>query len=210
MEHIQIFKIIIALMVLINPLSAAPIFLSLTPYNSARERRKIAQTASITVVITICIFALVGDLILRFLNISIGSFQVGGGILILLIAIAMMNAQPNPTKHNPEEAQEAGQRTSIAVVPLAIPMLIGPGSISTVIIYASTAKNWWGVAEIMLAGLVVSIVCYVGMLAATKLSKLLGATGINIINRIMGMVLAAVSIEIIAGGLKNLFPNLFN
>ena len=178
-------------MVLINPLSAAPIFLSLTPYNSARERRKIAQTASITVAITICIFALVGD-------------------LILLIAIAMMNAQPNPTKHNEEEAQEAGQRTSIAVVPLAIPMLIGPGSISTVIIYASTAKNWWGVAEIMLAGLVVSIVCYVGMLAATKLSKLLGATGINIINRIMGMVLAAVSIEIIAGGLKNLFPNLFN
>ena len=191
-------------MVLINPLSAAPIFLSLTPYNSARERRKIAQTASITVAITICIFALVGDLILRFLNISIGSFQVGGGILILLIAIAMMNAQPNPTKHN-----EEGQRNSIAVVPLAIPMLIGPGSISTVIIYASTAKNWWGIAEIMLAGLVVSIVCYVGMLAATKLSKLLGATGINIINRIMGMVLAAVSIEIIAGGLKNLFPNLF-
>lgn len=209
MEHLQIFKIIIALMVLVNPLSAAPIFLSLTPYNSARERRKIAQTASLTVVIAIALFTILGDMILKVLNISIGSFQVGGGILILLIAIAMMNAQPNPTKHNPEEAQEAGTRNNIAVVPLAIPMLIGPGSISTVIIYSSTASSWWGKAEIIIAGAVVACVCYAGMLAATQLSKLLGATGINIINRIMGMVLAAVSIEIIAGGLKNLFPNLF-
>lgn len=209
MEHLQVFKIIIALMVLINPLSAAPIFLSLTPYNSARERRKIAQTASLTVVIAIALFTILGDMILKVLNISIGSFQVGGGILILLIAIAMMNAQPNPTKHNPEEAQEAGTRNNIAVVPLAIPMLIGPGSISTVIIYSSTASSWWGKAEIIMAGMVVAGVCYAGMLAATQLSKLLGATGINIINRIMGMVLAAVSIEIIAGGLKNLFPNLF-
>ncbi|AUZ03921.1 MULTISPECIES: MarC family protein [Vitreoscilla] len=209
MEHLQVFKIIIALMVLINPLSAAPIFLSLTPYNSARERRKIAQTASLTVVIAIALFTILGDMILKVLNISIGSFQVGGGILILLIAIAMMNAQPNPTKHNPEEAQEAGTRNNIAVVPLAIPMLIGPGSISTVIIYSSTASSWWGKAEIIIAGAVVACVCYAGMLAATQLSKLLGATGINIINRIMGMVLAAVSIEIIAGGLKNLFPNLF-
>ena len=207
MEHLQLFKIIIALMVLINPLSAAPIFLSLTPYNSAKERRKIAQTASLTVVIAIALFTLLGDVILKVLNISIGSFQVGGGILILLIAIAMMNAQPNPTKHNPEEAQEAGQRNNIAVVPLAIPMLIGPGSISTVIIYSSTASSWWGKMEIIVAGMIVALVCYSGMLAASRLSQLLGATGINIINRIMGMVLAAVSIEIIAGGLKNLFPN---
>ncbi len=205
---VEIFKILIALLVLVNPLGAMPIFLSLTPYQNSSERRRIAKTAAITVAVTIAIFALLGDMILRALNISIGSFQVGGGILILLIAIAMMNAKPHPTKTTQEEEFEAGSRDSIAVVPLAIPMMIGPGSISTVIIYASTAARWQQIAQIIIAGLIVALLCYIAMVAATRVSKILGTTGINIINRVMGMILAAVSIEIISAGLKNLFPML--
>ena len=204
----EIFKILIALLVLVNPLGAMPIFLGLTPYQNSAERRRIAKTAAITVAVTITIFALLGDMILRVLNISIGSFQVGGGILILLIAIAMMNAKPHPTKTTQEEEFEAGSRDSIAVVPLAIPMLIGPGSISTVIIYSSTAAHWQQIAQIIIAGLIVAVLCYIAMVAATRVSKILGTTGINIINRVMGMILAAVSIEIISAGLKNLFPML--
>ncbi len=202
----EIIKILIALLVLVNPISAVPMFLSLTHDNTRSERQKIARTATIAIFLGIVFFAVAGNGLLHMLNISIGAFQVGGGILVLLIAIAMMNAKPNPTKTNDEEHMEAENKESVAVVPLAIPLLIGPGSISTVIIYASAAKNWWGIAQIILAGAIVAVLCYLAMLFADRLTRVLGQTGINIINRVMGMLLAALSVEIIVAGVKALFP----
>lgn len=202
----EIIKILIALLVLVNPISAVPMFLSLTHDNTRSERQKIARTATIAIFIGIVFFAVAGNGLLHMLNISIGAFQVGGGILVLLIAIAMMNAKPNPTKTNDEEHMEAESKESVAVVPLAIPLLIGPGSISTVIIYASAAKNWWGITQIILAGAIVAVLCYLAMLFADRLTRVLGQTGINIINRVMGMLLAALSVEIIVAGVKALFP----
>lgn len=202
----EIIKILIALLVLVNPISAVPMFLSLTHDNTRSERQKIARTATIAIFLGIVFFAVAGNGLLHMLNISIGAFQVGGGILVLLIAIAMMNAKPNPTKTNDEEHMEAESKESVAVVPLAIPLLIGPGSISTVIIYASAAKNWWGIAQIILAGAIVAVLCYLAMLFADRLTRVLGQTGINIINRVMGMLLAALSVEIIVAGVKALFP----
>jgi multiple antibiotic resistance protein len=133
---------------------------------------------------------------------------VGGGLLVMLIAIALMNAQPAPTKNTAEETVEAQNRASIAVVPMAIPLLTGPGTISTVIIYASTSKTILQLGSLIVAGLVVAATCYVAMVFATPISRLLGQTGINILNRVMGMLLAAVSVEIIVDGLYRLFPQL--
>ncbi|MDO5686414.1 MAG: MarC family protein [Neisseria sp.] len=204
----EIIKILIALLVLVNPISAVPIFLSLTQDNSRPQRHRIARTATIAIFLGIVFFAVAGNGLLKMLNISIGAFQVGGGILVLLIAISMMNAKPHPTKTNDEEHLEAESKESVAVVPLAIPLLIGPGSISTVIIYASAARNWWGIAQIILAGAVVAVACYLAMISADRLTQVLGKTGINIINRVMGMLLAALSVEIIVAGIKALFPML--
>ncbi|RXZ42533.1 MarC family protein [Crenobacter cavernae] len=204
----DIAKIVIALLVLVNPLGAVPLFISLTPHSSQTERKKIAKTAAISVAIVIGLFALVGEGLLRFLGISIGSFQVGGGLLVMLIAIALMNAKPNPTKTTDEEREEAESRTNIAVVPMAIPLLTGPGTISTVIIYATTAKTVWQVGSLVVAGMVVASTCYVAMTLATPISRLLGQTGINIVNRVMGMLLAAVSVEIVVDGIYRLFPML--
>ena len=213
----QISKLILAFMVLINPFGALSIFLDLTRNNSTKERRKVAQIASLTVLVTICIFTLSGGALLKLLGISVGSFQVGGGILVLLIAISMMNGNNNPAKPDVgiKESNEitiqpgkSSQIGAIAVVPLAIPMMIGPGGISTVVIYASAAKDYQDTLSILAAGFLISLICYLILMAAARVSKWLGETGLTILNRIMGMLLAAVSIEIIVAGLKNLFPQL--
>ncbi|MCW3479160.1 NAAT family transporter [Neisseriaceae bacterium JH1-16] len=205
---LEIAKIFIALLVLVNPLGAIPIFISLTPTADQAERKKIAKTTALAVAIVLVLFALVGDTLLRFLGISIGSFQVGGGLLVMLIAIALMNAKPAPTKTTKVEREEAEAKTNIAVVPMAIPLLTGPGTISTVIIYASTAHSWKQVVFLIVSSLLVAITCYGALVLASPLSRLLGQTGINIVNRVMGMLLAAVSVEIIVDGVYRLFPQL--
>ncbi|UOO81452.1 MarC family protein [Uruburuella testudinis] len=215
---LEVSKVILAFMVLINPFSALSIYLDLTRNHSTRERRKIAQIAAATVLIAITLFTLSGGWLLKLLGISVGSFQVGGGILVLLIAISMMSGNDNPAKPDvgTEESNEitiqqpksSQNIAAVAVVPLAIPMMIGPGGISTVIIYASSAKTYWDILSILAAGFIISLICYTTLLAASRVSKVLGETGLTILNRIMGMLLAAVSVEIIVAGLKNLFPQL--
>ncbi|OSI18794.1 MarC family protein [Neisseria dentiae] len=217
MIGMEIGKLILAFMVLINPFGALSIYLDLTRNLSTRERRKVAQMASLTVLIAITAFTLTGGVMLRLFGISVGAFQVGGGILVLLIAISMMNQGNNPAKPDvgtdennditirPKQMQNIG---AIAVVPLAIPMMIGPGGISTVIIYASAAKHYKDTLSILAAGLIISLICYIVLMAAARVSKKLGDTGLTILNRIMGMLLAAVSVEIIVAGLKALFPQL--
>ncbi len=204
----EILKIVLALLVLMNPLGAIPIFISLTPGASLQERKKIAKTSYITIAIVVVFLTLTGEMMLRFLNISIGSFRVGGGILVMLIAIGMMNASPASTsrKTTEEEKSEAENKDNIAVVPLTIPLQVGPGTISTLIIYASAARDIWGMAQLIIAGLIAATISYFALVMATPISHVLGQTGINIVNRVMGMVLAAVSVEIIAAGLKDLFP----
>ncbi len=212
MNNFELFKMVIALMVLINPLGAIPIFISLTPGATQDERKKIAKTSFIAIVIVAIFFSLTGELLLKFLNISIGSFQVGGGILVMLIAIGMMNASPSMTqrKTSPEEKDEAEHKHNIAIVPLTIPLQIGPGTISTIIIYSSLVNSIWGYLQLILAGVIAATISYTALVMATPLSNILGQTGINIVNRVMGMVLAAVSVEIIVAGIKNLFPGIAN
>ena len=172
---VEIGKLLVAFLVLINPFSALSIYLDLTQDHSTKEKRRIARTAALAVFIVITVFTLTGGMLLKILGISVGSFQVGGGILVLLIAI---------------------------------PITIGPGGISTVIIYASAAKNYSDIALILTAGFLVSLICYAILIVAGRISKKLGTTGLTILNRIMGMMLAAVSVEIIVAGLKSIFPQL--
>lgn len=201
-------KIFIALLVLVNPIGAIPIFIGLTPDASAQERKRIAKTASIAVAVIILTFVALGDSLIRLLGISMGSFQVGGGILVMMISLSMMNAAPTATKTTRQETEEAGGRANIAVVPLALPLLTGPGTISTVIIYSGHAHGWWAYLSLVICALLIALACYVAMIAATPVSRMLGQTGINIVNRVMGMLLAALSVDIIADGAVKLFPAL--
>ena len=207
----EIIKIILAFLVLINPFSALTLFLDLTRGYSMMNRRKVARIACLTIFITISFFTVVGETLLKALGISIGSFQLAGGILVFLIALNMMNGEGNPVKPDQENfdvdhVQDAPPTTAAAVVPLAIPMMIGPGGISTVIIYSSQVSGVLQMSAILIAGLLISIFCYLALMAAGRISRLLGDTGLNIMSRIMGMLLAAVSIEIIVNALRSLFP----
>ena len=209
----EIIKIILAFMVLINPFGALTLFLDSTHGYSLNNRRKVARIACLTIFITISFFTLAGETLLKALGISIGSFQLAGGILVFLIALNMMNGEGNPVKPDQENfdvdhLQGAPPTMAAAVVPIAIPMMIGPGGISTVIIYSSQVTGILQVSAILIAGLFISLFCYVALMAAGRISRLLGDTGLNIMSRIMCMLLAAVSIEIIVNGLRTLLPDL--
>lgn len=124
----ELIKIILAFMVLINPFSALSLFLNITNGYQSKDRQKVAQIACITIFLTIAFFTLLGESLLKVLGISVGSFQVAGGILVFLIAINMMNGSGNPVKPNADEVEVSSSLTAFAVVPLAIPMMIGPGA----------------------------------------------------------------------------------
>ena len=209
----EIIKIILAFVVLINPFSALTLFLDLTRGYSMMDRRKVARIACLTIFITISFFTVAGEVLLKALGISIGSFQLAGGILVFLIAINMMNGEGNPVKPDQDNfdvdhVKDFPPTTAAAVVPLAIPMMIGPGGISTVIIYSSQISGPLQLSLVIVAGLLISIFCYLALMAAGRISRVLGDTGLNIMSRIMGMLLAAVAIEIIVSGLRTLFPSL--
>ena len=213
--HFEIGKIILSLMVLVNPFSALSIFLELTQGYTSRERRRTAQITALSVFIIMTVFIFSGNWILKILSISTGSFQVGGGILVFLIAVSMMNSGSNPAKpkigtqeHDEITVQPRPNMNAVAIVPLAMPLIIGPGGISTVIIHASAARHMNDLLAILAAGAAISVICYLSLLAAAKVSRWLGETGLTVLNRIMGMLLAAVAVEIVIAGIRSLFPQL--
>ena len=202
------FKTFISLLALVNPLGAIPFFITFTATNSRRERQRIIRIASFTVAVVIAFTTLAGEQVIHFFGISVNSFQVGGGIIMLLMAISMINAQPGGTKTTPEEAVEGELKENIAVVPLAIPLLAGPGTISTVIIYSDKAQNFVQTLGLIGSGVVIALLTFVALSAADPISRVLGRTGINVATRLMGLMLAALGVELIVDGLVALIPAL--
>ena len=201
-------KILLALLVIVNPVGAVPLFASMTAENSTEEKRRIARSASTAVGVVLIIAAVGGQPLLALFGITIASFKVGGAILILLIAISMMHGEQSGEKQTPEEAREAEYKERIAVVPLAIPLLSGPGAISTIIIYATARSSVGHVAAIIACALLVALVTWIALRVATPVSTWLGKTGVNIAMRLMGLLLAAVAVEIFASGIVVLLPGL--
>jgi multiple antibiotic resistance protein len=202
------FKTFISLLALVNPLGAIPFFISFTTGNTHAERRRIIRHASITVASVIAFTTLLGQQFISFFGITVNSFQVGGGIIMLLMAISMINAQPGGTRTTPEETVEGELKDNIAVVPLAIPLLTGPGTISTVIIYADKANSFVGLMTLIGAGVAIALVTFAALSAAEPISRVLGRTGINVATRLMGLMLAALGVELIVDGLTALIPAL--
>ncbi len=208
LEYNEYLQIAIGVFAILSPFSAIPIFLSLTTTQNSEQRKKTAITASVATALTMIISVWMGEIILNIFGISIPSFRVAGGILLLLMSINMINAEVSRQKNTPEEIEEAKEHVDkgIAIVPLAIPLLAGPGAISTVILYSHQAQ---GSIHLVVMSLIIAFVVFLIFLAlrmAVPLSKTLGTTGINIISRIMGLILAAIAIEFITSGLLKLFP----
>jgi multiple antibiotic resistance protein len=149
-----------------------------------------------------------GDLILRLIGASLAAFQVGGGIVLFLMALSMVNATLGPQRQTPEERREMGSRDAIAVVPVAMPLLVGPGSISATIIQMQQGSGVVHQAAVVFAIFVVCLSVWMVLRLADPIGRRLGQSGLNIVNRIFGLLLAAVAVQIFANGLKGLFPAL--
>ncbi|MGW8228393.1 MAG: YchE family NAAT transporter [Gammaproteobacteria bacterium] len=208
LEYNDYLKIFISLIAIVNPLGAIPIFVDLIKGMADQERHRIINVVATTVGLILLTSLLFGEVILQFFGITIHSFRVGGGILLLLMSISMLHAKVSAITQTREEAEESRDKESIAIVPLSIPLLAGPGGISTVVIAAHRASGIGHYAVIAAEIVVLSLMLWAVLRLAPLISKHISATGINISTRIMGLILAAIAVEFIANGLKGLFPSL--
>ncbi len=206
LDYAEYIKIFISLLAIVNPLGAIPLFISMTAGENSSQRRKTIKLVPFGVTIILLVALFFGELLLQIFGITIDSFRVGGGILVLLMAIAMLHAKTSPIRQTDEEADESIEKESVAIVPLAIPLLAGPGAISTVILAAHKASGVCHYMIIVLGILLLSLGIWGVLRLSPWIAERIGATGINIFTRIMGLILAAIAVEFIANGIKGLFP----
>lgn len=202
----DIIKFAITILSTTNPLGAIPVFLSMTHGSNNDDIKQISNSCSIAVMVTLGVSLIIGQKILSFFGISIASFRIGGGLLLFTMAFSMISAKQNESKMNEKEIQAYGNANELGVVPLAIPLLSGPAAISTSIIHAqefSSTYHWVG-AFIVIAffGLLIKLT----LSFSRRIRKKLGTIGLNVMTRIMGLILLALSVEMVASGIKKILP----
>lgn len=201
-------EIAIALFVLLDPVGAVPVFVTLTANHTADERKRTINLASATAFIVLMVALLIGNPLFHVLGISIASFTVGGGIILMMMAIAMLHARPSRVSRTEEEVDESAQKAAVAVVPLGVPVAAGPGAISAALIYGEQAKNW--AQDLVVLGIIgLVVICFwIALRLAGPTKRILGTTGINVVTRLLGLILIALAVQFIATGLLELFPGL--
>jgi len=203
-EYLRFF---VTLTAVVDPFLAVPFFISFTRSFSEAERRALARVVALTVLAVLAVSTFIGDALLALMGASLPAFRVGGGLVLLLMALAMLNAQAGGVRQSNDEAREMQHREMSGVVPLAIPLLAGPGAISTSILAAEKG----GIAhQLVLVACIalVSVLTWVALIQAHAIAARLGTTGLNIATRILGLLLAAMAVQTMAEGLKALFPGL--
>lgn len=198
-------KLIVSMMSILNPIGVIPIFLSMTESFPEKKVRAIATSCALTVTITLILAVVGGKKFLSIFSISVDSFTIGGGFLIFTMAMEMIKAKRPSTKMNKDEVEHL-EPNEIGIVPLAIPLISGPGSISTAIIYSSrmsSTYHWIGaIISFILLGIMIKII----FTYSRAIGKKMGRIGLNVMTRIMGIILLSVSIEMVSSGLRGLFP----
>ena len=203
-------KPLLTLLAVLNPIGVIPFFIHFTANLTPAQRQRTIWVSTVTVFLVIAASALAGLQLLRFFGISIASFQVGGGILLLINAVQMLNAEPadSSSRDLSEASQKVDAGDSVAVSPLAVPLITGPATISTMIIYAEKSRELADQALLVGYAVVGAIATFACLAASARITRWLGQTGINVMTRLMGLVLAAIGVEIMADGLGKLFPAL--
>jgi multiple antibiotic resistance protein len=201
-------KYVVGIFAILNPLGVIPIYLSLMADRRPEEMRHTAFKTAVAVAVILMLAVWAGDGLLSFFGIGIPAFRIAGGLLVLIIAIAMFSAITSSAKHTDAEQAEAEAKNDIAVVPLAIPLLAGPGAISLAIVDAHQAGNWSGKLVFCLGIAGVAAIVWVVLRLAEPIGERLGTGGLNIGTRVMGLILAAMAVQLMADGMLELFPGL--
>jgi multiple antibiotic resistance protein len=193
---------------IVDPFAAVPVFLALTGGQSRPAQARTALTATITCFAVLATFGIAGSFIFSFFGITLPAFKIAGGILLFGVGLEMMRARRSDTKSTTEEEQEAGTKDDVGVIPMGLPLLSGPGAIATVMVLVGKAKDV--PQRIVLFG-VIAAVCVLTLLtlrSAGMVARVLGKTGINLIGRIMGLMLAAIAMQFVLDGLHEAFPSM--
>ncbi len=189
---------------LVDPFAAIPTFIAITAGADARRRRRMALRGSLTCFIMLTSFAIAGQAIFRMFGIKLPAFEIAGGLILLLIGIDMLEAKRSPTQESSDEAEEGAAKEDAGIVPLGIPMLAGPGAISSVMVLVGQAQNLGEKAAILGAIAVSAAASYFVLNGADRVRKILGETGIRILVRIMGLLLMALAVQFFVNGLTDL------
>ena len=197
MDPALLITAFVTLFVVIDPIGMAPLFVALTQGMSARKRRTIALRAAVTAIALLTVFGLFGEKILSFIGISMPAFRIAGGVLLFLTALDMLFERR--TKRREDQAED---RPDPSVFPLAIPLIAGPGAIATVILLAGQQPGLAGLLAVLAVAAAVLAVVFAFFLTAGLLERALGRVGINVVTRLLGMLLAALSVQFVLDGLR--------
>ncbi|NNN06664.1 MAG: NAAT family transporter [Elusimicrobia bacterium] len=191
-----------SLFAIVDPFAAVPTFLAMTASDTPQARRRMARTACITCAGVMSAFAALGPALFRMFGITLAAFQVAGGLVLLLSALDMIRAQKSALKETPEEIAEGMSKEDIAITPLAVPLLAGPGAITTSIVLANRADSLAQKAIFFVLIFIVALLSYWTLTIAAESAKRLSSTLLNIITRLMGLLLAALGVQFILSALK--------
>ena len=197
-----------AIFFVVDPMGVIPVFMAITRHDSPDKRKSMAMRASLAAFFILSTFAVAGTLIFRVFGVTLGAFKVAGGVLLLLTSIEMLKAQPQRTRTTPEEQQEGAEKEDVAIFPLAIPLLAGPGSIATVTALMGRAGRILFAVPVILSIAITCAASYLMLVAAERIQRLLGVTGLNVMNRVIGLIIGAIAVQFMFDGLKDTFPGL--
>lgn len=192
----------------VDPPGAVPVFLAMTTHDSPEHKRRTALRAAVTMVLALFLFAALGAYILKFFGISIASFRIAGGVLLFMLAVDMLRAQPSRQRTTPEETAEGLEKEDVSIFPLGIPILSGPGSFATVMLLMSKATNLGQKAVVFGAVLLTGVIAYAVLRTAAAFEKRISRTSMNVFNRVMGLLIAAIAVQFLVDGIHEVLPAL--
>lgn len=197
-----------SLFTLVNPIGIAPLFLGLTEQSTEAQRRITARRGVLTAFLVMLIFAITGNLIFKFFGITIHAFRIAGGLLFFKIGSDMMQARLSRTKHSRKEDDEAMLKEDIAITPLGVPVICGPGAITSTMILSGETETVFSLGIVILAIVITLLSTYLVFMTAPKLSKFLGNSGTRIITRIMGLIVMVIAVQFMIDGVRPILTDI--
>lgn len=193
-----------SIFVIVDPFATVPAFLAMTANDSPAKRRRMAKQACWTLFGVLSTFALAGSLIFKLFGITLPALKIAGGLLLFLVAMEMLEAKRSGTQEVEEERREGAEKDEIGIAPLGVPMLAGPGAISTAMVLMGQSRYWWQAIPVFIAIAVTALASYYILAGAERVRVRLGETGIRVLMRLMGLVLAAIAVQFVINGLTDL------
>lgn len=198
-----------AIFFVVDPIAVLPVFITITEGDSAQKRKQMALRACLVAALILLTFLLAGGLIFKLFSLTLAAFRIAGGLLLALTGLDMLRSLTSATKTSDTELTEAVKKPDVAIVPLAMPLLAGPGSIATVMVLVAQAQHVWQIVVLAAAIVVTALVSYLMLRAASLVNRILGASGRAILERVMGLLLVAIAVQFILGGIRDAFPEMF-